>query len=108
MILVTRLDRQSMFLNPDHIVSVEETPDTVITLFNGHHILVREHCQVILNRIIAFRAKIIRRSSAIPDGKAYLRRHRNLQYHRTRSEQEQNLTSPDARSIQQPLHRQDT
>ncbi|MDK9717554.1 MAG: flagellar FlbD family protein [Trichlorobacter sp.] len=106
MILVTRLDRQSMFLNPDHIVSVEETPDTVITLFNGHHILVREHCQVILNRIIAFRTKILRRSSAVPNGLAYLRRQRNTQYHRTESEH--HLSAPDHRTTLQPLHRQDT
>jgi hypothetical protein len=31
MILVTRLDRQVMLLNPDLIVKVEETHDTVIT-----------------------------------------------------------------------------
>ncbi|MDD2501097.1 MAG: flagellar FlbD family protein [Geobacter sp.] len=105
MILVTRLDRQTIFLNPDHIVSVEETPDTVITLFNGHHILVREHCQVILNRIIAFRAKILRRSGAIPDGRAYLRRQRNRQYHRTESE---HFLTGDTRTPVQPLHRQDT
>jgi len=106
MILVTRLDRQTMFLNPDHIVSVEETPDTVITLFNGYHILVREHCQVILNRIIAFRAKVLRRSSAVPNGRAYLRRQRNLQYHR--GESENSLSISDPRTTLQPLHRQDT
>lgn len=106
MILVTRLDRQVMFLNPDHIVSVEETPDTVITLFNGHHFLVREHCQVILNRIIAFRTKILRRSVAVPNGRAYLRRQRNTQYHRTESEY--HLSGSDPRTTLQPLHRQDT
>ena len=106
MILVTRLDRQTMFLNPDHIVSVEETPDTVITLFNGHHFLVREHCQVILNRIIAFRTKILRRSTAVPNGRAYLRRQRNNSYHRTESEYF--LGADTHRTALQPLHRQDT
>lgn len=76
MILVTRLDRQVMLLNPDHIISIEETPDTVITLYNGHHILVREHSRVLLNRIIAFKAKIVRR--ALSDGQrpGYLKRNR--------------------------------
>jgi hypothetical protein len=32
MIVVTRLDKQLMYLNPDHIICIEETPDTVITL----------------------------------------------------------------------------
>ncbi|WP_277058320.1 flagellar FlbD family protein [Trichlorobacter lovleyi] len=105
MILVTRLDRQTMFLNPDHIVSVEETPDTVITLFNGHHILVREHCQVILNRIIAFRSKVLRRSGAVPNGRAYLRRQRNSRYHRTESE---HFLADDTKATLHPLHRQDT
>ncbi len=106
MILVTRLDRQTMFLNPDHVVSIEETPDTVITLFNGHHILVRERCQVLLNRIVAFRTRILRRSAAVPNGHAYLRRQRNNQYHR--SESEHYLSPNDARTTLQPLHRQDT
>lgn len=106
MILVTRLDRQSMFLNPDHIISVEETPDTVITLFNGHHILVREHCQVILNRIIAFRTRIVRRSCAVPAGHAYLRRQRNTRYRRT--DNEHLYASVGSGTHQQPLHHQDT
>ncbi len=106
MILVTRLDRQTMLLNPDHIISVEETPDTVITLFNGHHILVREHCQVILNRIIAFRTKIVRRSGAVPAGRTYLRRQRNTRYRR--ADNEQVAASACSGTHLQPLHRQDT
>lgn len=106
MILVTRLDRQTMFLNPDHIVSVEETPDTVITLYNGYHILVREHCQVILNRIIAFRTKILRRSGSVPCGRAYLRRQRYSLYNR--NQRDQSLTVSDSSTTPQPLHRQDT
>lgn len=105
MILVTRLDRQAMLLNPDHIVSIEETPDTVITLFNGHHILVQEHSQVILNRIITFRTQILRRSAAVPTGHAYLRRHRIQRFRRSQGEQQ--LQPADARSGLQPLHRQD-
>jgi len=106
MILVTRLDRQVMFLNSDHIVSIEETPDTVITLFNGNHILVREHAQIILNRIIAFRTKILRRSSTVPKGHAYLRRQRNTQYHR--HENEHFLSNANSGELLGPLHRQDT
>lgn len=106
MILVTRLDKQKMFLNPDHIVSIEETPDTVITLFNGHHILVRERCQVILNRVIAFRTKILRRSGAISNSKKYLRRQRNSYYHKNESIQ-QCLVRLDTNNRLQPLHHQD-
>lgn len=76
MILVTRLDRQVMLLNPDHIISIEETPDTVITLFNGHHILVRERGQVLLNRIISFKTRIVRRALSNGQRPSYLKRNR--------------------------------
>jgi flagellar protein FlbD len=62
MILLTRMDKQEMYINPDHIVSVEETPDTVIALFNGHHFIVKESASVIISRIVAFRARVKRRS----------------------------------------------
>ena len=71
MIFLTRMDKQAMYLNPDHIVSIEETPDTVITLFNGHHFIVKESAAEIISRVVVFRAGIIRRAgSAI--GKKYL------------------------------------
>lgn len=62
MISLTRMDKQVMYVNPDHIVSIEETPDTVITLFNGHHFIVKESAADIINRVVTFRARIIRRA----------------------------------------------
>lgn len=72
------MDKQMFFLNPDHIVSVEETPDTVITLFNDHHFIVNERAQVIINKIIAFRARIIRRASTATGNKYLARPRRRL------------------------------
>ena len=81
MIALTRMDKQQMYLNPDHIVTVEETPDTVITLFNGNHYIVRERAATIISRVIAFRSKIIRRcESSIK--KKYLQRQRISQFKR--------------------------
>jgi len=65
MIVLTRLDKQTFFVNPDHIVSLEETPDTVITLFNGHHFIVRESARIIIDKIVAFRSRIIRRARSV-------------------------------------------
>jgi flagellar protein FlbD len=62
-IKLTRLDRSEFYLNPDLIECIEETPDTVISLINGDHFLVQEKLRVITDRIISFKAKIIRRSS---------------------------------------------
>lgn len=102
MILVTRLDRQVMLLNPDHIVTVEETPDTVITLFNGHHVLVRERANVIVNRIVAFRCRLVRRSSSAHSRKRYLERKNRLTF----LAQPFVSVRPDAGRT--PLHRQDS
>jgi flagellar protein FlbD len=99
MILVTRLDRQVMLLNPDLIVTVEETPDTVITLINGHHLLVRERAQVLLNRIVAYRTTILRRSGSAAVGRKYLARRRLGQYGRPKTDQPE---------LQPPFHRQDS
>jgi flagellar protein FlbD len=71
MIFLTRMDKQVMYINPDHIVSIEETPDTVITLFNGHHFIVKESAVEIINRVVSFRARIMRRAGSAV-GKKYL------------------------------------
>jgi flagellar protein FlbD len=71
MIFLTRMDKQVMYVNPDHIVSIEETPDTVITLFNGHHFIVKESAAEIIGRVVSFRAMIIRRAGTTV-GKKYL------------------------------------
>lgn len=81
MIILTKMDKQVMFLNPDHIISVEETPDTVITLFNGNHYIVKERASTIVSRVVAFRAKVIRRSS-VSKTKKYLKKSRIRLFHR--------------------------
>ena len=73
MIKVTALDGSVMFLNPDLIEFVTETPDTHITLANGNRYLVREPARIVIDRIVIFKARIIRR--AAPElAKRYLRR----------------------------------
>jgi flagellar protein FlbD len=42
MIRVTRLDNTAIMLNADWIQSIEETPDTLITLTTGFKLLVKE------------------------------------------------------------------
>ncbi len=62
MIQLTRRNGQVIFLNPDLMKSIEETPDTIIGLSNGDHYLVLEKASEIIEKIIAFRASILRRS----------------------------------------------
>ncbi len=55
MIRLTRLNHGPFLLNSDLIEHVEITPDTVITLTNGHQFMVREPAEEVVNRIIEFR-----------------------------------------------------
>lgn len=82
MIAVTRLDKQLMYLNPDHIICIEETPDTVITLYNGNRYIVVDRASSIISRVVAFRARISRRAAS-SSAKKYLRRNRTNQFHCT-------------------------
>jgi flagellar protein FlbD len=92
MIAVTRLDKQLMYLNPDHIICIEETPDTVITLFNGNRYIVFDRAHTIISRVVAFRARISRRAS-FPAARRYLRR--PPAHHTDWSRDPQADTSPD-------------
>ncbi len=106
MILLTRMDKQEMYFNPDHIVSVEETPDTVITLFNGNHFIVQERAQVVIARIVTFRARVIRRAGT-PEGRKYLARpKRKLFVDITRNRENICPCSHDEQ-LRTPFHSQD-
>lgn len=60
MIQLTRLNSKVIYLNPDLIKSIEETPDTVICLTNGDHCLVLEKASEIVEKIIDYRVEILR------------------------------------------------
>ena len=61
MIKLTRLNKKEIYLNPDLMKSIEETPDTVIGLVNGDHYLVLEKASEIIGKIIEFRVTILNR-----------------------------------------------
>jgi flagellar protein FlbD len=95
-----------MYLNPDHIVRIEETPDTVITLFNGNHYIVKERASSIISRIVAFRARIMR-CCETPNKKKYLQRQRISKFHGISIEKDDICpVARDACSLT-PLHSRD-
>ena len=55
MIRLTRLNHGPFLLNSDLIEHIEITPDTVITLTNGHQFMVREAAEEVVHRIVEFR-----------------------------------------------------
>jgi flagellar protein FlbD len=58
MVHLTRLNQTPFFLNSDLIEHIQTTPDTLITLTNGHHIIVRETPEEIISRIVGFRRRV--------------------------------------------------
>ncbi len=54
MISVTRLNGKPIVVNADVIRSIEENPDTTITLVNGDHIIVREPMADLVRKSIEY------------------------------------------------------
>lgn len=67
-LLLTRLNGPTFALNPDLIERAEATPDTVITLVNGGHYVIRETLAELTEAIQNYRADIVRAAqSPSPD-----------------------------------------
>ena len=58
MVHLTRLNATPLFLNSDLIENIQATPDTLITLTNGHNLMVRETAEEIITRIVNFRRRV--------------------------------------------------
>ena len=59
MIQLTRLNKHRIGVNSDLIKFIENVPDTMITLLTGEKILVLESFDDILDRIVAFRQRVL-------------------------------------------------
>lgn len=59
MILLTKLNGTPFVLNDDLVETVEETPDTTIHMTNGHVLMVREPVAEVVDRVVAFRRRIL-------------------------------------------------
>ena len=58
MIEVTKLNGVKILVNEDLIETVEETPDTVLTLTNGKKILIKERRQEVKNLVKSFKREV--------------------------------------------------
>jgi flagellar protein FlbD len=56
-IAVTRLDGCVLVVNVDLILSIEQTPDTVIAFANGDKLLVRETPGELMERVLEYRRR---------------------------------------------------
>ena len=48
-----------MVLNSDLIKTAEASPDTMLTLINGEKLIVRESCAEVMERVLAYRARLL-------------------------------------------------
>lgn len=71
MIVLTRLAGQPLVVNADLIKTVEETPDTMVTLINGDRVMVKESMTEVVKKAIEYgrqvRCFIIPGNPAAPD-----------------------------------------
>ncbi len=71
MIMLTRLNGPAFALNPDLIERAEATPDTVLTLCDGHKMLVAETVEELIALVREYRAQVLalaERLSTVPVG----------------------------------------
>ena len=59
MIELTRLNGRAMVVNSDLIKTVEASPDTMLTLINGEKLIVREEIGDVVEKVLAYRAKLL-------------------------------------------------
>ena len=64
MILLRRLNGTEFGINADLIERLEITPDTVVTLVDGTKYVVADTADEVIERIVAFRARILATAEA--------------------------------------------
>jgi flagellar protein FlbD len=60
MVTLTRLNGTRFVVNAELIRTVEENPDTVITLVNGDHLIVKEPMKAVVEKAIEY-GRLLRR-----------------------------------------------
>lgn len=58
MINVTKLNGLQVTINEDFIETVEETPDTVITMSTGRKFIIKESRQEVINLVKSYRKDV--------------------------------------------------
>ncbi len=58
MIRLTRLNGRPFVLNAEQIKTVEETPDTMITLLSGDQIVVQEAMEEVVRRAVEYARRV--------------------------------------------------
>jgi len=59
MVFLTRLDGSEFVVSAEHVLLVERTPDTVLTLTTGAHVMVKETVEEVVERAVAYRRRCL-------------------------------------------------
>jgi flagellar protein FlbD len=59
MIELTRLNGRSLLVNCDLIKTAEASPDTMLTLINGEKLIVSEEIGAVVDKVLAYRARLL-------------------------------------------------
>ena len=55
---LTRLNHQTIVVNPDNLLWAESSPDTVLCFLEGEKVIVRESMEQLIDSVIEWRRKI--------------------------------------------------
>ena len=58
MIFLKRLNDRGVVLNADLIKMIEATPDTLITLINGDHLMVKETVEEVVGKAVDYARRV--------------------------------------------------
>lgn len=58
MISITRLNDKEIIINAELIESIEENPDTTITMTTGRKFIAKETSKEIVNKVVEYKRKI--------------------------------------------------
>lgn len=66
MLKLTRLNKQTVVVNPDHIHAADATPDTTLRMSSGECLIVRETLDEVIEQVVAFRRRVRHPLGACP------------------------------------------
>ncbi len=58
MIKITKLNNESVYVNPDLVEFVEASPDTALLMRGGKRVVVRDSVDAVLERILEYKKNI--------------------------------------------------
>lgn len=58
MISLSKMNQHTIVVNADQIEVIEETPDTVITLMNGHKYIVTNSVEEVIEKVVQYKQRI--------------------------------------------------